>query len=301
LKPRSNVVADLIPDPLVDSLYRQAGADRWALPRPRFVDALTSSAERALAGTSPDARVVARYLESLHLEDVALACACTEGNDSAWDFFVREHRPILYRAADALAPGGAARELADSLYADLYGLGNREASPGSLFRYFHGRSSLATWLRAVLAQRYVDRVRSNRRLDPLPVEDTLPAGAPAEREVSPDRPRFLALITRALTAAVSHLAPRDRLRLGCYYAQELTLAETGRLLREHEATVSRQIARSRAAIRKDVENQLRSDGLTAAEIAECVASVTEDAGTLDLRSVFGPAAERKKNEENRST
>jgi DNA-directed RNA polymerase specialized sigma24 family protein len=41
------------------------------------------------------------------------------------------------------------------LYADLYSK--------SLFRYFQGRSSLATWLRAVLSQRYVDRIRANRR------------------------------------------------------------------------------------------------------------------------------------------
>ncbi len=40
-----------------------------------------------------------------------------------------------------------AREMADSLYADLYGL--RESSDGSrrsLFDYFHGRSKLSTWL-----------------------------------------------------------------------------------------------------------------------------------------------------------
>ena len=207
---------------------------------------------------------------------------------------------ILYRAADALAPGGAAREIADSLYGELYGVDDRKGWR-SLFRYFHGRSSLATWLRAVLAQRYVDRFRSTRRLEPLPVEDTVAASAPAAREPGPDRHRFLQAMNSALTAAVSRLSPKDRLRLGCYYAQELTLAETGRLLREHEATVSRQIARSRTAIRNDVENQLRADGLTPAEIAECIASVSEDAGTLDLRKMFGTAVARKENAENRST
>jgi RNA polymerase sigma-70 factor (ECF subfamily) len=301
LKPRNDAIADLIADRLVDALYRLAGADRWDVARAEFAAALATSAERALAGTSSDSRAVERYLRSLHLADLALACACAAGNERAWDFFVLEHRPVLYRAADALAPGGAARELADSLYADLYGLDDREGTARSLFRYFHGRSSLATWLRAVLAQRYVDRVRVARRLEPLPEEDTLRASAPTECEPSPDRRRFLAVVSRVLHAAVSRLAPRDRLRLGCYYAQELTLAETGRLMREHEATVSRNIARSRKAIRKDVEEQLRSEGLTPNEMAECLASVSEDAGTLDLRTMFGPAAERKENAENRST
>ncbi len=80
---------------------------------------------------------------------------------------MREYRPVLYRSADAIDPGGGARELADSIYADLFGLQERDGERRSLFRYFHGRSSLATWLRAVLAQRLVDRVRSTRRLTPL--------------------------------------------------------------------------------------------------------------------------------------
>ena len=88
----------------------------------------------------------------------------------AWDHFVLEMRPGLYRAADALDPTGAARELADSLYADLYGVDQRGSARQSLLRYFHGRSSLSTWLRAVLAQRHVDRIRVDRRTEPLPEE-----------------------------------------------------------------------------------------------------------------------------------
>ena len=84
-------------------------------------------------------------------------------------------RPLLYRAADALDPGGGARDLADSLYADLFGIGDHAGERQSLFRYFHGRSSLTTWLRAVLAQRHVDRLRTHRRLDALPEEES--AGA----------------------------------------------------------------------------------------------------------------------------
>ena len=36
-----------------------------------------------------------------------------------------EYRPVLYRAADALDRGGGAREIADSLYAELYGIKDR--------------------------------------------------------------------------------------------------------------------------------------------------------------------------------
>src|SRR3989442_1130391 len=137
------------------------------------------------------------------------------------------------------------------MYGDLYGVADREGERRSLFRYFQGRSSLATWLRAVLAQRYVDRLRAARRLAPLPDEDQGPSSemlksAPATVEsLDPDRPRLVALVQQALGRALANLSDRDRLRLGCYYVQELTLAETGRALNEHEATASRHLARTR--------------------------------------------------------
>ncbi|MCA1650249.1 MAG: sigma-70 family RNA polymerase sigma factor, partial [Acidobacteria bacterium] len=215
----------------------------------------------------------------------ALACACAAGHDAAWEHFVREIRPVLYRSADALDPAGGARDLADSLYGDLYGVSEREGERQSLFRYFHGRSSVATWLRAVLSQRYLDRLRAGRRIDPFPDDDTSPA--PIAAAPDPDRDRHVALIGQGMREAMARLSSRDRLRLGCYYAQDLTLAQTGRVLGEHEATVSRHLARTRTAIRDDVERWLRGRGLADAEIVECVDSVAQDAGTLELACLLG--------------
>ncbi|MBI4521077.1 MAG: sigma-70 family RNA polymerase sigma factor, partial [Gemmatimonadetes bacterium] len=172
---------------LLTRLYRLAKAERWQLPVEHFAAALQASAGHVLGGRSAGARELERALASLHLEDLAIGCACEAGSEAAWEHFVREQRPALYRAADALDPSGGARELADSLYAELYGLREREGERQSLFRYFHGRSSLATWLRAVLSQRYVDRVRAARRLQPLPDEET--AAGPARGAEPPDPSR----------------------------------------------------------------------------------------------------------------
>jgi RNA polymerase sigma-70 factor, ECF subfamily len=214
---------------------------------------------------------------------------------------VREQRPLLYRAAAAIDPGGGARDLADALYADLFGLRERDGERLSLFRYFHGRSSLITWLRAVLAQRHVDRVRAQRRTDPLPDEESAAAlPAPAVR-IEPDRQRYLELIRRVLLQVVALLAPRDRLRLACYYAREMTLAQTGKVLAEHEATTSRQLARTRRAIREDVERQLKdAHHLSDAEVARCFECVTDEAGPLDLQSLLATDGERKDSPPNRS-
>ena len=99
-------------------------------------------------------------MNSPYAADLELARQCAAGDEQAWERFILEYRPVLYRAADAIDPSGGARELADSLYADLYGLRTNDSERKSLFLYFQGRSSLATWLRAVLTQRFVDRIRA---------------------------------------------------------------------------------------------------------------------------------------------
>jgi len=221
---------------------------------------------------------------SAYSADLELARLCAEGDEPAWERFVREYRPLLYRAADALDRTQGAREIADSLYADLYGIGKGGGERQSLFRYYQGRSSLATWLRAVLAQRYVDRVRAQKKAEPLPDEEA----APVRRDdPDPDHPRYVALVRAALGRVVARMTARDRLRLSCYYVQGLTLAETGRVVHESEATASRQLARSRRTLRRDVETALREDaGLSDDQIAACLSSVADDPGQLDLKQVI---------------
>jgi RNA polymerase sigma-70 factor, ECF subfamily len=288
-------------DALIDRLHRRAGAERWGVTPDALAEALAASAARVFEGREAGARELTRLLESLHLEDLAIAVACADGHEGAWEHFVREYRPVLYRSAEAIDRSGNARELADSLYAELYGLSEREGRRRSLFRYYHGRSTLATWLRALLAQRHVDRFRAGRRVEPLPAETDDHAIAAAAAPPDPDRPRLLSLITTALAAAVAGLTPRDRLRLSCYYAQQLTLAEVGRITGEHEATVSRQVAKTRKTLRAEVERQLRNEAhLSDAEIAQSFTYAVDDPGPIDLMSLLAPEAARKESAGGRS-
>ena len=297
-------VADNEPVPSLDGrmvqrLYASAKAERWGLSLPAFEEALAGSIGRTFSSGAPGPREIERYLRGLHLEDLALAAACIAGHDAAWEHLVLEYRPALYRAADAIDPTGRARELADALYADLFASTRGEGESRSLLRYFHGRSSLATWLRSVLAQRHVDAVRSTRRLESLPDSEALPAPAVASSE--PDRDRFLALLQQALDTAIKQLEPRDRLRLACYYAQQLTLAEIGRLLHEHEATVSRHLSKTRQSLRRAVEGWLEHEaGLRPDEVRRCLQIAMEDPGPLDLDSALAPATDRKVSDPHRS-
>jgi len=273
---------------LATRLFRASGAEQWALPLAAFAEALDRS-----AGKCPQHMEVTHFLGSLHLKDLALAAACEQGLDLAWEHFVREYRPALYRAAQAIARSGDPRELADSLYAELYGVRDHGSARPSLFRYFHGRSALATWLRAVLAQRHVDRIRAARRFDPLPADDESSA---LESPAVPTDPRARPcadLIRSALTSAVAGLHARDRLRLRLYYAQEMTLAQIGQLLEEHEATVSRNLARTRKHVRSAIEEALRAAGLAPAAVDECFALTAADPGMMDVNDLLPAGSERK--------
>jgi RNA polymerase sigma-70 factor (ECF subfamily) len=263
---------------LIDWLHAEANCARWGLARERFAEALRRSVEKRYRGARASAAEVEAYLKSLHLEDLSLACACAEGLDAAWEFFVAHFRQDLRAAARAiLRTSGAgdearAAELADSLYAELYGVsptgsGRRK----SLFEYFHGRSKLSTWLRAVLAQRHVDLLRTSRRTISLDGEEDeaprellrhrvrAPLGARRNTDSSPadpDREKYLARVDHALSDALVRLAPRERMLLACYYVDQLTLAEIGRTLGEHESTVSRQLDRTRRELRETVTQML---------------------------------------------
>ena len=290
----------------VDSLYAESRAAQWRLTRKQFNSALERSLRKRF-GDDPTANreAVDEYIRTLHLDDLALASACMEGAESAWQFFVESYRPYLRAAASAITKGsrsGAdAQELADSLFAELFGLVDGKRGEASLFRYFHGRSSLKTWLRTILAQRHVDRLRQTRRLEPLEREDgdgrTVSVAEKVESPaLDPYRDEYMERFVHALKACLELLAMQDRQRLELYYAREKTLAEIGRVVGEHESSVSRNLERIRKELRAHVEQQLRtahfvnSQGrrrppLSDAEVALCLQYAGEDA-PIDFRKLF---------------
>jgi len=280
---------------LLTRLHAEAGAARWEVSGQEFAQALYRSASQRFAGQPRPGDSLDQYLDqylgALHLSDLALACALRRGSAPAWEEFVARYRPVLYAAARAVvgsAGEARARELADSLYAELYGLdraGGARRRP--LLDYFHGRSKLATWLRAVLAQRHVDSLRAARHTESLD-EPLAPRQPPARAAaVDPDRARLLPRLRQAVAGALAAVPAADRLLLSLYYLQELTLAQIARLQAVHEATISRQLGRIRRELRQTVEQALAAGGpaengraahpgLSPAEVQLCFAYALED-------------------------
>jgi RNA polymerase sigma-70 factor len=305
-KPRSDPVAVLQELELhLDSLYTASPASAWRLPRSQFVAAIKRSVAKRFAETPVTRQSLEQYLQFLHLDDLVLAAACMEGSEPAWDHFVKTYRGYLRAVACSITKnsrsGTDAQELADSLFAELFGLVDGKRGEASLFRYFHGRSSLKTWLRAILAQRHINRIRQSRRWESLEQEDgevekPLPGQTVSAPPLDPHRNRYLRRFLLALTDSLAAMQPDDRKRLELYYARGKTLAEIGCLLGEHESSVSRHLDRARRELRTKVEECLLTGRHTTdppralppmspAEVTLCFQYASEDS-PVDFRQLF---------------
>lgn len=250
-----------------------AGAE-WKISADDVADTLARSV--ASWGGGARGESVYTYLASIHSDDLALAIACKRGVASAWENFISTHRQILYGAARAICRDEmAAREIADSMWAELYGTEIHRGQRRSLLDYFHGRSSLRTWLRAIVAQRHIDSARVSRRFEALEK-----ASEPQTRDDPPEpgQSRLMEIFAAVLSAALAALPARDRMRLAYYYRDELTVREIARIIGEHESTVSRKLDRTRRGLKLQVEEALRREHhMSEEQIRLCYDHAEQDA------------------------
>jgi RNA polymerase sigma-70 factor len=276
----------------IERLYARSGATRWKLLSIEFAAALFRSyAHRFGEDAAPGSREQTAFIESLNVEDLALAAACREGNDSAWAYFIATYQPAIEAfARAAVNDPGMAQNIADSIWADLYGLGETNGVRKSPLDSYHGRSSLRSWLRVVVARREADAWRSSRRTVTLDENGAHQQSVANGGEVAnPDRLKLLPLLSASLNQAISGLDSEDKLRLSYYYVQGLTLAEIAALVGEHESTVSRGLARTRVKIRAAVERSLRRTyHLSDDQIDRCFEHAVEE-WPFDLRRLLADA------------
>ena len=215
------------------------------------------------------------FIDGLQADDLCLIVACEQGDEAAWRDLVARFTTIVRSAArSASSNEDAAEDLAQSIWAELYGLRVREdGKPTSKLAYYSGRGSLAGWLRAVVGQLAVDQHRKQSRLvqteedadlDRLAQqvddgnEQLLSVGA-----VNPEQSlanKFAgAEMQKALARSFKELSDEDRLLVKLYYFDGLRLREAGAILGVHEATASRRLTRIHSDLRNFVERILISE------------------------------------------
>ena len=201
-----------------------------------------------------------RLFAALHLQELVLARACAAGNEAAWETFLVRYREKLYSAAHHIVrEESAARELADSLYADLFGTAVREGKRVCKLDFYTGRGSLEGWLRTVLAQEYINRYRVQRRL--VSLEEQEEGGEQYPSPANVPQAEVDARLQSAVDEALGGLTAEERFLLASYYLDHRTLAEVGRTLGIHASNVSRRLEKLATGLRERICNSLQKQGL----------------------------------------
>jgi RNA polymerase sigma-70 factor (ECF subfamily) len=274
-----------LPLALIQDLWLAAEAETCGLTLEEFSVALAAVGAKFNHGLPPaalsDSAQKAVFFHSLHLPELALAHACALGREVAWQRFLSLYRASLTHAAIAIAGSATlGHDLAESLYAELYGLRQVDGVRQSPLASYSGRGSLLGWLRTTLAQRHIDHHRRTYREAPL---DTLDSPA---REPDPSPvPAELAHLTHAVARTLQRLAAEDRFLLAAYFLDRHTLLQIARILRVHEATVSRRLKRLVAELRKQLLDNLQSGGLSRRAAEEALGADPRDL-EINLRALL---------------
>ena len=246
----------------ISKRYADSGGERYGITPERFQQIVVEAVLR-YAGEPERAELIA----SLHVADLVLARACADGNEAAWEAFLTRFRVPLYDAAYRIAKNDTTgRELADELYAELYGVTKRDGERRCKLDHYMGRGSLEGWLRAVLSRRYVDRYRARSR--EVSLDEQLEAGVGFAAQPAEDNPQPHSAMGAAVAQSLAELDAEERFLLASWYLDRRTLADIGRQLRVHESTVSRRLDRLTGTLRKRVRKRLQAAGLSSRECDE---------------------------------
>lgn len=279
-------------------------SDNRSLSHDSLAPRVSAAIEKYLLRDDPETPrdAIAKFIDEMQADDLCLIIACERGDESAWTDLVERFTATVRSAArSASSNEDAAEDLAQSIWAELYGLRTRkDGMPASKLAYYSGRGSLAGWLRAVVAQLAVDVFRKQSRLVQTEEDTDLDrlardtqvaeghavlAGIPNPEESISNR--FAQNdMQQALSRSVQELPAEDRLLVKLYYFDNLRLREAGAVLGVHEATASRRLTRIQTDLRKRVTKILIDErGWTQSETEKSFAELAQHLHT-DLEAVL---------------
>jgi RNA polymerase sigma-70 factor (ECF subfamily) len=274
-----------LPTSLSEELFLSSNGSQLGLTQLQFAEVLIAIGNKysyaVAAGTTPTPAEREAFWRALQLQDLALATACALGINTAWEAFIARFRDFLERTAIGITGSSSlGKDLADSLYSELFGITEREGQRRSPLSSYSGRGSLAGWLRTTLAQRHVDHHRQTAHQTPLGAQDfpgPVPATAPPARVTS--------TLSQAVTRTISELGAEDRFLISSYFLDQRTLREISHLLHVHEATVSRRLKRLTENLHKRLLKHLQACGMSKRAAEEALGTDPRDLD-VNLRSLL---------------
>ncbi len=245
-----------------------------ALPLPVFEHHLRRAFElnRAKRAHKGETTNWEHFLENLHAVDWFLACACLEGQKSAWTalFAARANRTdcllvdALRLRAVRLFPRDQERQ--DEAVTEFWGYllaGEREGSLPILARY-DGQRPLVPWLIRVFQNKHLSELRHRRGLQSLPEDDLGERDLPFSDN---GHERWYDEFRLAAREWLDGLPEQEVLILGLRLRYRLSQREVAHLLGIHEGNISRQTARLRDHCLEQIGEHLRSLGWTGDDLS----------------------------------
>jgi RNA polymerase sigma-70 factor, ECF subfamily len=183
-----------------------------------------------------------------HAADLYLACACASGDPAAMLLFEQ-----LYfadeidgpcRRSGAIAP----EEMRQRVRAKLF------VGPEPKILQYAGRSSLRTWLRAVVGRLVIDAARERPRDLPTPEKafaDLAHGGGDPDQLLS--KHVYQEALEAAFSDAAARLSPRDKNLLRYGLGEGLNIDQIGRIYGVHRVTAARWLQKARAAFVAEME------------------------------------------------
>lgn len=203
-------------------------------------------------GAAIDRPALSTFLERRgpHVTDLALAWACSRGDEGAARYFERE---VLPSAAQALARLGHDASLRDDVVSWLRGeLFGRER--GSSFAGYSGKSPLEGWLRVIAVNEAMRRNKRRVREVEADVADAIPV---PEANLNALQGAHGQAFTTALREAFAALSIEQRNLLRQSFLDGLSIDALAKVHGVHRATVARRIVAAKDALTAGVRERLQ--------------------------------------------
>ena len=307
-------------------LYSQCfeKAPNFGVTEETFCDSLRKSVVKFVIAPSEESveqKEVEAFLDSVQVDDLFLALACSNGNERAWWEFDHQHRTYLERVARHLASSDLnAQEVVDRVYVELYGTRIVDGRRVSKFANYSGKGSIRGWLRTVIWHSLVDLHRASPdevSLDEMTEnvgeghahstfsESDLGGEDRMIDEISLNRYREATV--KSISAAFGGLEDHEKLLLLYYHAENLKLREISRLVENpdsplrkwfqrksakrkqdpsskiHESTIMRWLQKTYKKVLESFNQNLASSfSLDEKEVQICLELATEDLANPDI-------------------
>jgi len=192
--------------------------------------------------------------ESLAVEDLYLAFACSRGDNKALASFDREMRKDLEAAyAKLRVPPDRRDDVRQQLWEKLF-----VGPPHPRILDYSGIGRLRFWFRVTVLRNLLDDLRAEKRSIEV-LNDDIVLGAPAtgsDPEIEHLKKVYRNEVGAAFEETVRALGPEDRNVLRSYYARQMSIDEIGAAFGIHRATAARRVNGARERLLAETRRRL---------------------------------------------